>query len=50
MSDLMGEGDVGHFRGNVAAIVLNSDDASVERLLLAIRVELAFLTNPTRAS
>lgn len=36
MSDLVGEGDVGHFRGNVGAVVLNSDDASVERLLFAV--------------
>lgn len=36
MSDLMGEGDVGHFRGNVAAVVLNGDDSSVKRLLFAI--------------
>lgn len=50
MSDFMGEGDVGHFGGDVAAIVLHSDDASVERLLLAIGVELTLLTNPTRAS
>lgn len=36
MPDLMCEGDVRDFRGNVAAIVLNGDDASVQRLPLAI--------------
>lgn len=36
VSDLMGESDVGHFRGNVAAVVLNGDDAGVKRLPLTI--------------
>lgn len=50
MSDLVGEGDVGHFRRNMAAVVLYSDDAGVEGFPLAIGVELTLLTNPTRAS
>lgn len=45
VSDLMSEGDVGHLGGHVGAIVLHSDDTSVQRLSLPIRVELALLTN-----
>lgn len=37
------------FGRNVGGVVLNSDDSSVERLLLAIRVQLAFLTDASGA-
>lgn len=50
VSDLMSEGDVRDFRGNVWSVVLHCDDAGVQRLFLHVRVLLILLTYPTRAS
>lgn len=50
VSDLMSKGDVGHLGRHVGAIILHGDDSSVQRLSLAIRVELALLTNAPGAS
>src|SRR4029434_3267612 len=47
VSDLVSEGDVGDFRGNMGSVVLYGDDACVQRLLLPIRVQLTFLTDNT---
>src|SRR4029434_10707711 len=47
VSDLVSEGDVGDFRGNMGSVVLYGDDACVQRLLLPIRVQLTFLTDTT---
>ena len=43
------ECDVGNFGGYVGGVVLHGDDARVQRLLLTIRVQLALLTDSTRA-
>lgn len=45
MSDLVSKGDVGHLGRHMGAIILHSDDTSVERLSLPIRVEFALFTN-----
>src|SRR4029434_7225263 len=50
VSDLVSEGDVGDFRGNMGSVVLYGDDACVQRLLLPIRVQLTFLTDTTGTS
>lgn len=48
--NLMSKGDVGDFGGDMRGIVLHSDDASVQRLLLSIRVQFVLLTDAPRAS
>lgn len=45
VSDLMSKGDVGHLGRHVGAVILHSDDSSVQRLSLPVRVELALLTD-----
>lgn len=48
--NLMSKGDVGDFGRDMGGIVLHSDDASVQRLLLSIRVQFVLLTDAPRAS
>ena len=43
------ECDVGNFGGYVGGVVLHGDDARVQRLLLAIRVQFALLADSSRA-
>ena len=43
------ECDVGNFGGYVGGVVLHGDDARVQRLLFPIRVQLALLTDSSRA-
>lgn len=50
MADLVSEGDVRHLGRDVGGVVLHGDDASVQRLPLPVRVQLALLTDATRAS
>lgn len=50
MADLVGEGDVGDFRGDVGGVVLHGDDAGVQGLPLPVRVHLALLADAPRAS
>lgn len=49
MAYFMCKSDMRDFGRNVGGVVLNGDDSSVERLLLAIRVQLAFLTDASGA-
>lgn len=49
MSHFVSERDVGDFGRDVGGVVLHGDDASVQRLLLPIRVQLAFLADPAGA-
>lgn len=49
VSNLVCEGDVGDFGGDVGGVVLHRDDASVQRLLLPIRVQLTLLTDTSGA-
>lgn len=49
VSHFVSERDVGDFGRNVGGVILHGDDASVQRLLLPIRVQLAFLADPARA-
>lgn len=50
MANLMCKSNVRNLGGHMRAIVLDSDDSSVQRLLLPIRIQFAFFTYPTRAS
>jgi len=43
------ERDVGDFGRDVGGVVLHCDDARVQRLLFAIRVQLALFTDSSRA-
>lgn len=49
VAHFMCKGDMRDFGRNVGGVVLNGDDSSVERLLLAVRVQLAFLTDASGA-
>ena len=48
--NLMSEGDVRHLGRDMRGVVLHSDDTSVQRLPLPVRVQFALLTDAPRAS
>lgn len=49
MAYFVGKSDMRDFGRNMGGVVLNGDYSSVERLLFAIRVQLAFLTDASGA-
>lgn len=49
VSHFVRERDVGDFGRNVGGVILHGDNASVQRLLLPVRVQLAFFTDTAGA-
>ena len=45
VSHFMSKSDMGNLGGDMGTVVLHSDDTSVERLPLPIRVQFAFFTD-----
>lgn len=50
MPNLMSKSNVGHLGRDMGGVVLHSDDTSVQRLSLPIRVKFALFTDAPRAS